>query len=144
MQKKTVIYLHLPPNAGLPSLAGTPPFMGILLVEQDQDAIDDMWRFDVCRWVVASGCRYLLAWGRDCETWREGVEDAALEAVDYKDVAPEQAVLTSAHEDEELDDVFWFARHRAAHPGPALETVVILHVAPHADRQRMIESYDAA
>jgi hypothetical protein len=142
VHKKTLNYLHLPSGADLPALAGTPPFMAILLVEQE-DA-DEMWRFDVCRWLVASGCRYLLAWGRDCETWREGVEDAALEAVDYEDVAPEESVLTSAHEDEELEDVFWFARHRAAHPGPALETVLIVHVAALPDRQRMVDAYDAA
>jgi hypothetical protein len=142
VQKKTLHYLHLPSGAELPALADTGPFMAILLLEQDD--VNDMWRFDACRWIVASGCRYLLAWGRECETWREGVEDAALEAVDYEDVEPEQSVLTSAHEDEELDDVFWFARHRAAHPGPALETVLIVHVAMQPDRQRMIDAYDAA
>ena len=142
MHKKTLNYLHLPPNAALPALAVAPPFMAILLIEQSD--VDDLWRFDVCRWLVASGCRYLLAWGPGCETWREGVEDAALEAVDYEDVEPEQSVLTSAHEDEELDDVFWFARHRAAHPGPALETVMFVHVAAHPDRQRMVEAYEAA
>jgi hypothetical protein len=144
VHKKTLTYLHLPPNADLPALADIAPFQAILLLDAAPDDIDELWRFDVCRWLVAAGCRYLLAWGTDCETWREGVEDAALEAADYEDVAPEQAVLTSAHEDEELDDVFWFARHRAAHPGLGLERVVIVHVAPHADRQRMLDAYDAA
>ena len=137
MLDKKLTYLHLPPS-GDPSVPDLPPFLAILVVESDAD---EMWRFDLCRRLAASGCRYLLAWGRDCEAWRESAEDAFLEATDYEDVAPEHALLTTAHEDEDLDEVFWFARHRAVHPALPLDTVLILHVADTPDRERLTQAY---
>jgi len=119
-------YIQLRPHAHLPDLAHLQPFMAIVVIDDDSD---EMWRWDVARWLATSGCRFMLAWGKECPSWREAVEDAALEAVDYDDVAPEQAVLTTSHEDDDLDEVFWFARHRASHPALQLSNVVILHVA---------------
>lgn len=125
MPAKTPHYLHLPPDGALPELK-LPPFLAIVLVE---DEVSESWMWDACRWLVASGCRYALAWGRDCEAWRDAIDDAALEAFDYDEVPPDQAVLTTAHEDEDIDDVFWFARHRAAHPELPLNAALILHIA---------------
>ena len=119
-------YLQLRPEGPLPTLDHLQPFMAIVVIDDDSD---EMWRWDVARWLATSGCRFMLAWGKECPSWREAVEDAALEAVDYDDVAPEQAVLTTSHEDDDLDEVFWFARHRASHPALQLSNVVILHVA---------------
>lgn len=119
-------YIQLRPHADLPDLQHLQPFMAIVIADDDSD---EMWRWEVARWLAVSGCRFMLAWGKECESWREAVEDAALEAADYDDVAPEQTVLTTSHEDEDLDEVFWFARHRASHPALQLANVVILHVA---------------
>jgi hypothetical protein len=135
---KKLTYLHLPPSGGLPTL-DLPPFLAILVVEEDD--VDEMWQFALCRHLAASNCRYLLAWGRDCEAWREAVEDAFLEAVDYEDVPAERALLTTAHEDEELEEAFWFARHRAVHPALPLDTHVILHVAAAPDRERLAAAW---
>ena len=137
MLDKKLTYLHLAPSSDLPAL-DLPAFLAILIVEAE---VDEMWQFDLCRRLAASNCRYLLAWGQDCEAWREAVEDAFLEAVDYEDVAPERALLTTAHEDEDLEEVFWFARHRAVHPALQLDTVAILHVAPAPSRERLLEAW---
>ena len=119
-------YLQLRPHDALPDLTALAPFMAIVVIDDDSD---EMWRWDVARWLVASGCRSMLAWGRECESWHDAVEDAALEAFDYDDIPPEQIVTVSQHADEDLDEVFWFARHRASHPALRLNTAVILHVA---------------
>jgi hypothetical protein len=138
---KTLTYLHLQPSGALPPLGQlapqSPPFQAILIVEDEADEVDELWQFDLCRAIAASNCRYLLAWGDDCAAWRDAVEDAVLEAADYEDLPPDRVVLTTAHEDEDLDEVFWFARRRAAHPALLLHAVVILHVAPRPDRERL-------
>lgn len=126
MQSHKAHYLQLRPHDALPDLAHLSPFMAVVVIDDDSD---EMWRWDVARWLVDSGCRYMLAWGKECESWRDALEDAALEAVDYDDVPPEQAVLATSHEDEDLEEVFWFARHRASHPALRFDTAVILHVA---------------
>lgn len=126
MQNTKAHYIQLRPHADLPDLARLAPFMAIAVIDDDSD---EMWRWDVARWLVASGCRYLLAWGRECESWHDAFDDAADEAHGYDEIAPEQAVMSTWHEDEDLDEVFWFARHRASHPALQLANAVILHVA---------------
>jgi len=69
------------------------------------------------------------AWGKDGEAWREMAEDAALEAFDYEDVPDERKLIATAHEDEDLDEVFWFAKHRAAHPSHSFKATIILDIA---------------
>lgn len=141
MQKKTLNYLQLPADAGLPDYKGPSPFIAIVLVE---DEVSELWQFEACRWLVASGCRYALTWGRDAASWQEAIEDAALEAADYEDVPEEQRVLSTSHEDEDLEEVFWFARHRAAHPGLSLDATLILHLAPAPRRDEIEAAYAEA
>jgi hypothetical protein len=138
MQRKTFTYLHLPPDADLPDLGARPPFLAIVLAEEE---VAEMWLWDVARWLVASGARYVQAWGKDAEAWTEAVDDAALEAVDYEEAPDDRQVLTSSHdpEDEDVDDLFWFAKHRAAHPFLPLDAVLIVHIAP-APRKEEIET----
>ena len=138
MQRKTLTYLHLPPDADLPELGNRPPFLAIVLAE---DEVAEMWLWDVARWLVASGARYVQAWGKDADAWTEAVDDAALEAVDYEDAPDERRVPVTAHapDDEDVDEVFWFAKHRAAHPVLPLDAVLIVHVAD-APRKEAIEA----
>ena len=138
MQRKTLTYLHLPPDADLPDLGDRPPFLAIVLAEEE---VAEMWLWDVARWLVASGARYVQTWGKDAETWHDAVDDAALEAVDYEEAPDDRQVLTSAHDpaDEDVDEVFWFAKHRAAHPFLSLDAVLIVHIAP-APRKEEIEA----
>ena len=134
MQRK-LTYLHLPPDTDLPALAGRPPFLAIVLAEDD---VAETWLWDAARWLVASGARYVQAWGKDAEAWEE--------AVDYEDVPAERRVLTAAHdpEDEDIDEVFWFAKHRAAHPVLPLDEVVVVHIAAAPRRDAIDAAYAGA
>jgi len=137
MQSPAPKYLHLSPDAELPELEGLRQFKTILVVETD---VLETVMWDVSRWLIASGCLYALAWGKDSEQWREAIEDAALEAVNYEDVPEDRRVLVTAHEDDDLDEVFWFAQHRAAHPGE-LKNTLILHIADTPRRDALEAQY---
>lgn len=126
-------YLHLSLDADLPALQ-LPPFTAIVLVE---DEVAQSWMWEAARWLVASGARVVLAWGRDCAAWAEAVDEALDEAFDYSDVPPERQVATTAFADDDLDEVFWFARHRATHPALQLDTTLIVHVAPAARKDEL-------
>jgi len=136
MQNKILTYLQLPPGSALPALDHLAPFIAIVLSEEESS---ELWQAEVSRWLVASGCRYMLAWGKDCEAWHDMVEDAALEAFDYDEVPEEHTVLTTWHEDEEREEVFWFAKHRAAHPSHSFKATVILDISS-ASRKDEIEA----
>src|SRR4051812_41113278 len=100
MQKKILTYLHLTPGSGLPALDHLAPFLAIVLSEEEAS---ELWQAELSRWLVASGCRCLLAGGADCEAWQEMVDDAALEAFDYDEVPKKNSVIPTRHEDEERE-----------------------------------------
>ncbi|MGZ3183265.1 MAG: DUF7684 family protein [Telluria sp.] len=129
-------YLHLRPDGHIPAPEALPPFKAIVIAEEE---VSPLWQWELCRWLVACGVRYALCHGVACEAWRAAIEDAADEAQEYDAVAPEQAVVTTAHEDEDLDEVFWLARHKVAHPALRQEMTLLLHVAD-AGRQDALEA----
>ncbi|HEY0846363.1 MAG TPA: hypothetical protein VGE12_13425 [Noviherbaspirillum sp.] len=141
MHNKSLKYLHLLPDAPLPDLAGLQRFKAVLAVESP---VSQTWQWDLCRWLVASGCLCLLAWGTECEAWREAVEEANLERFDYGEIPEEDLVVTTAHEDEELDDVFWFAKSRARHPVLELNDVLFIHVGDQEKRAEFEARYAQA
>jgi hypothetical protein len=124
--QKTVNYLQLIPDGELPEMKDATPFLAILILD---DEVTEMWQWEASRWLVAAGCRFMLAWGKECEAWHDSVDDANLEAFDYEDIPEDRVVMTTWHEDEDLEEVFWFAKHRAAYPAFPLNRIMILHVA---------------
>lgn len=141
--QKTVNYLHLLPDGSRPHMMDTVPFMAILVADED---VSQMWLWETSRWLVEAGCRVLLAWGKDAQVWSEAVDDAAAEALDAAtpEDAEDQAVVTTSHEDEDLEELFWFARHRAAHPALTLDKTLIVHVAAGPRREELEAAWAAA
>ena len=138
MLNQSIRYLHLNPNNELPALEGLQQFKAIIIIEAE---VPEMTQWEICRWLVVSGCVYALAWGLECRAWEEAVEEAALEAVNYEDVPEEQRVMTTSHEDEELSEAFWFAKHRAVHPAHELRDTLILHIADTPRRDEIEAEY---
>ena len=81
-----------------------------------EDEVARTWQWDVCRWLVAPAAATLLAWGKECEAWTEAVDEAAAGSGRLREVGPSARCSATAFEDEDIEEVFWFARHRAAHP----------------------------
>jgi hypothetical protein len=139
--KKDLRYLHLASGDDLPVLSGLGAFKALLVIEGD---VHQPWQWDASRWLVESGCRYMMAWGSECATWAEAVDDASLEAANYEDVPEEQTLITTFHEDEELEEVFWFAKNRAHHPAHDLSTTLILHIADTPRRDELERAFKEA
>ena len=138
MQKKILTYLQLPPGGEAPNLTHLSPFLAILLAEEE---VDELWQAEISRWLVAAGCRYLLAWGKDCEAWHDMVDDAASEAFDYEEVPEEHAVATTWHDDEDREEAFWFAKNRAAHAGLTFKATVILDISLVNRKEEIEQAY---
>ena len=98
------------------------PFRVVVVVAEK---VNEDWREQVSRWLVASGCLYMMAWGDECSRWDDSVDHANLEEFDYGDIPEERFVMTTWHERESLAEVFWFAEHCACHPTIELATVIL-------------------
>ena len=125
-------YLVVKPEADLPELKQRVPFKAVVVLEA---ASSNEWQHFVSERIVAAGCRYVMAWGEQCERFHDSVDSASLERYDY-DVPAEQFIMTTWHDDESLENVFWFAQFCAdlSNDEVQLQKTVILHIS-HIDRE---------
>ena len=82
----------------------------------------------IAEWLAASACRYFMAWGEDCRAWQDALNLASLRRSEFGKIPDADIVITTAHPDESLQDVFWFARYTAMHPCHPLPDAVLLQV----------------
>lgn len=133
-----VEYIHLPAGTSLAPVVPVPRRV-IVLIEQE---VEPKWQDEISRWIIESGCLYMMAWGLDCSKWDDSVDRANLERFDY-DIPDEQFVMTTWHADEPLHEVFFFARMCAFHPTISLPTLTILDIRPES-REASIRSLHEA
>ena len=137
----TVSYVHLPPEAQLPSVEEAGPFRAVLVLEQ---AVTDDWQSRVSEWLVKSGCLYMMAWGADCSSWDDSVDWANHSVVGLDNIPDDRFVMTTWHDDEPLAETFWFAGFAAHHPTVPLERIAIIDIGPTNREGEMLQAYEAA
>ena len=141
MSNHPVKYLRLQSGDALPPLDEPHPFKTIVIIEEE---VSQIWQWDVSRWLVESGCAYMLAWGTECASWEESVNEANLEAFNYEDIPQDRIVLATSHEDEEVSEVFWFSKHRAQHPVHEMRNTLILHISAEGKKIELESEFQEA
>lgn len=134
-------YVHLPPEAPLPSVGEVGPFRAVLVLEQ---AVSNDWQSRVSEWLVNSGCLYMMAWGVECSSWDDSVDWANQSVVGLDDVPEDRFVMTTWHDNEPLAETFWFAGFSAHHPTVTLEHIAIIDIGPTNREREMLQAYEAA
>jgi hypothetical protein len=131
-------YQRILPNTSLTPYMGPRPFAAIVAVEED---VEPQWQWEMSRWLVDSGCLYMMAWGVNCSSWDDSVDYANLIAFDGQEIPDGKAVMTTWHEGATLVEVFDFAK-RHARPGSddvRLLDMVVFHIS-HVDKKAEYES----
>jgi hypothetical protein len=134
-------YVHLLPGEALPRLVRPGHFKAIVVVEDD---VTPEWQAAVSDWLVRSGCRYMMAWGRRCSEWDDSVDHANLNRFGHGEIPDDEFVMTTWHDQDSLEDTFWFAGHAAMHPSLEPDETYILHIAPSAQPQEMLQRFREA
>jgi hypothetical protein len=130
-------YVHLAPGAMPPEFASEP---SRVLVVLDQLVAPD-WQQRVSRWLIATGCLYMLAWGPGCSSWDDSVDHANSEAFEHGDIPGESDAMTTWHDNEPLEECMWFAKNCAFHPDVSLDRTVILHIGPAPREHELLQAY---
>jgi len=130
-------YIHLLPEGPLPDLTGS-AFRAVVIAETE---VTGEWRGRVSDWLVKSGCLYMMAWGRDCSLWDDSVDWSNLEQFDYGDIPADRFVMTTWHNGEPLEEMFWFCEHVARHPTVALNRIILVHVSPFERKSKLLANY---
>jgi len=134
----SVKYLQIPTGSQLPDISGFQPFRAVVIIENDSTPA---WQSMASTWLVKSGCLYMMAWGNNCSSWDDSVDYANLAEFNYGDIPEDQFVMTTWHEDESLDEVFWFAKNNAFHPSVELRNTVILHISGQDREKELLSQY---
>ena len=103
-------YLQIGGAGLLPDLNKERPFKSIVVIEQ---VVPPQRQREISKWLVESGCLYMMAWGIDCSSWDDSVDYANLELHDYGDIPEREVVQTTWHDKETLSDVMAFAKQYA-------------------------------
>jgi hypothetical protein len=133
-------YIHLIPDGSLPDLTGH-VFRAVVIVET---AITAGWREKVSAWLVKNGCLYMMAWGQDCSLWDDSVDHANLDEFNYGDIPGDRFVMTTWHDKEPLQEVFWFCEHTASHPTVDLNRIILVHISPIDRKSELLGFYQDA
>jgi hypothetical protein len=128
-----VQYLQLQPESKLPDISALNPFRTVVIAEEPV-ALD--WLYKVSSWLVWSGTLYVMTWGNSCEYWHDSIDFANMEVFNFEQIPEEKFVMTTWHENEPLEEVFWFSKNSAFHPIVEISNTLILHI---SNRDRSLE-----
>jgi hypothetical protein len=137
----TAEYFRIGEDAPLPDISFNAPFRAVVVLEAPYSTD---WQNRISGWLVESGCLYMMAWGEGCSSWDDSVDWASIDDFPDGNVPDARFVMTTWHEHEPLEEVFWFAGHCANHSDVDLANTLILHVSPTARRDEMLERFRAA
>ena len=134
-------YMHLIPGDIPPRLEGVAPFKAVLVVEDD---VTPDWQAMISEWLVRSGCRFMMAWGRKCSEWDDSVDWAHLSISKFGEVPDDGFVMTTWHETDSLQETFWFSERAAMHPTLKLERTYVIDISPSQRATELLRIFRAA
>ena len=118
-------YLNLNNNQKPPENLKLEPYKCIVLIAGQ---VESEWRDIISKWLVDTGCLYMMAWGQSCSLWDDSVDTANLSAFDWSEIPEDNFVMTTWYENETLEDVFRHAKFVANHPTVELKNTLLLDI----------------
>lgn len=134
----TVQYLQIQSSPHHLPLGERRPFRAVVIIDQ---SVASEWQEEVSSWLVRSGCLYMMAWGKDCSSWDDSVDLANLKDFNFEEIPDEKFVMTTWHNNEPLEEVFWFSKHSAFHPNIEMQDTLIIHISDQNNEQGLLTRY---
>ncbi len=86
----------------------------------------------------------MMAWGVDSNSWDDSVDGANLEEWKFGNIPSDNFVMTTWHENESLEEVFWFAKHNANHPGVEIRDTLLVHISKSSKEDDLLDQFNRA
>ena len=134
----TVQYLQIHSSPHHLPLGERRPFRAVVIIDQ---SVASEWQEEVSSWLVRSGCLYMMAWGKGCSSWDDSVDLANLKDFNFEEIPDEKFVMTTWHNNEPLEEVFWFSKHSAFHPNIEMQDTLIIHISDQNNEQGLLTRY---
>lgn len=132
------IYLHLKSGADPADISEFSPYVAVVMAEDD---VASEWRSTISRWLVDTGCMYMIAWGKECALWDDIVDWCHMEKYDFGNYPENSFLITCWFSDYTLEEVFEFAKVHVEHPTVELTYTVLLHISNQNDEAIFLKKY---
>jgi hypothetical protein len=135
------VYLRIEPNGPLPDISQHAPFKAVVVLEA---IYSSEWQDAVSKWLVDNGCLYMMAWGPDCSSWDNSVDHANMIEFPDFEIPDDKFVMTTWHNDEPLEDVFWYSQSCATltYDDRELSSAIILHVSANDREAEILDLFE--
>jgi hypothetical protein len=106
--------------------------------------VPEQQRMDIARDLCKTGCRYMMAWGPECSRWDDDVDWANRERFDCAEPPESHYIMTTWHDDESLDELFWFAKTTACYDGFEWNEgdTLLVHFGDPSRKQEFLDRYE--
>ncbi|GHB74153.1 hypothetical protein GCM10008107_24380 [Psychrosphaera saromensis] len=115
-------YVQLSGLCELPDISCFGKFKSIVVVEEE---VSELRQNQISKWLVDSGCLYMMAWGVEASSWDTSVDLANIAQFENAEIPDESLVLTTWHDDELLFEVFEFSKFSAFHRYHELNPIIV-------------------
>jgi hypothetical protein len=102
------------------------------------------WQKLVSDWIVASGCVYMMAWGRECSSWDDSVDWANIDKFGDSPIPEDEFVVTTWFDDEPLEEVFLYSKTLAEHSSINIVRTIILEISAASRKDELLSLYESA
>ena len=136
----SIFYLNLVPEVAPPAIAIKPTRFVIV----NEAEASHQWVQRVSRWMIDSGCVYMMAWGDHDPGWEREVDSANIDQYAGREIPGDALVMTTTHDNESMEQVFWFSKVIAQHRTVHIARTIILHISATSRKDAMICQYKRA
>ena len=134
-------YIHLLPEQILPIVNLPKTYKCVVVIDKQ---VSSEWQYSVSKWLVETGCVYMMATGENCSSWDDSVDIENIEKfIDSEDIPQEHFVYTSWHE-EGVEEAFFFSKNCATHPSYKKLKTIVLHISEINRETELKRNYESA
>lgn len=132
-------YIQITDKGNLPDINYLKAFKCLIIISEN---VSQTRQGEISHWLVKSGCLIVCAWGINCSSWDDSVDDANIELCNYSPIPPESFVVSTWHENESLEEAMFFIKHIISHESHKLENIVFLHISSQDQSANFISQYE--
>ncbi len=133
------VYLRIVPDSDPPDIERYRWFRAIVILDAEYP---EVWQNNVSRWLVDAGCLYMMAWGPNCSSWDDSVDYAQIQKFLPNEAPEDEFVMTTWHDNEPLEEVFWFAQTCAFDAYDRIEHTLIVHIGDQEREKEFLSLFD--
>jgi len=135
-------YIQITSSTDLSELNKFRPYKCVIIADK---IVPKNTQWKISESLVNTGCYYMMAWGENCSSWDDSVDEVnIMKFIDLESIPNKEFVYTSWHHNEDLEEVFWFCKNCANHKQHSDMNTILIHIGSTQSKEQIINTYNKA